>query len=86
MVPYVRFVAMIRKQERMEYPFEKGTAQLVVKGMTGTHLGDEWIIRAGYVTLHYSQCVAVCSETCSASRFGLHHGIVIKPIDGHVFR
>ena len=49
--------------------------------MTGTYLGDEWIICAGYVALNYSQCVAVRSETRSASRFGLHHGIGIETID-----
>ena len=86
MLPCVRFVAMIRKQERMGYPFEKGATQLIDKGMTGTYLGDEWIIRAGYVALHYSQCVAVRSEPRSASRFGLHHGIVIKTKDGHSYR
>ena len=85
MIPCVRFVAMIRKQERMGYPFEKGTTQLIDKRMTGTYLGDEWIIRAGYVALHCSQCVSVSSEPRSASRFGLHHGIVIETTDGHVY-
>ena len=58
MLPCIRFAAMIHRQERMGYPFENGTAQLIDKGMTGTYLGDEWIIRAGYVALHHSQCAA----------------------------
>ena len=86
MLPCVRFFAMIRKQERLGYPFEGGTPQLLSKEMTGTYLGDEWIIRAGYVALHHSQCVSVSSEPRSASRFGLHHGIVIKTKDGHSYR
>lgn len=86
MLPCVRFVAMIRSQERMGYPFEDGTTQFLSKEMTGTYLGDEWIIRAGYVALHHSQCAAVRGEPRSASRFGLHHGIVIETIDGHVYR
>lgn len=86
MLPCIRFAAMIRRQERMGYPFEKGKPQLLSKGMTGTYLGDEWIIRAGYVALHHSQCADVRGEPRSASRFGLHHGIVIKAKDGHVYR
>lgn len=86
MLPCIRFAAMIHRQERMGYPFENGTAQLIDKGMTGTYLGDEWIIRAGYVALHHSQCAAVRSESRSASRFGLHHGIVIETMDGQVYR
>lgn len=86
MLPCIRFAAMIRRQERMGYPFENGTAQLIHKGMTGIYLGDGWIIRAGYVALHHSQCAAVRSESRSASRFGLHHGIVIETMDGHVYR
>ena len=86
MLPCIRFAAMIRRQERKGYPFENGTAQLIDKGMTGTYLSDEWIIHAGYVALHHSQCAAVRSESRSASRFGLHHGIVIETIDGQVYR
>ena len=86
MLPCIRFVTMIRKQERMGYPFEEGTPQLLDRRMTGTYLGDEWVIRAGYVALHHSQCLSVSSEPRSASRFGLHHGIVIKTKDGHSYR
>lgn len=86
MLPCIRFAAMIRRQERMGYPFEKGTPLLLSKGMTGTYLGDEWIIRAGYVALHHSQCAAARSESRSASRFGLHHRIVIETMDGRVYR
>lgn len=56
MLPCIRFAAMIRRQESMGYAFEKGTPLLLSKGMTGTYLGDEWVIRAGYVALHHSQC------------------------------
>lgn len=86
MLPCIRFAAMIRRQESMGYAFEKGTPLLLSKGMTGTYLGDEWVIRAGYVALHHSQCAAVRSEPRSASRFGLHHGIVIEAMDGRVYR
>lgn len=60
MLPCIRFVAMIRSQEKKGLSFEQGETRLLSKAMagtlTGTYLGTEWLIYAGSVALHHAQC------------------------------
>lgn len=84
MLPCIRFVAMILRQEKKGYPFESGEVYFLSKNITGTYLGTEWLISAGSVALHYTQCKRITTAPSSFSR--LRYAIVIETIDGCIYK
>ena len=84
MLPCIPFAAMIRRQEKRGCPFESGEACLLSKGMTGTYLGTEWLIYAGSVALHYTQCKSVRGKRTPSGR--AKHAIVVETMEGHIYQ
>lgn len=84
MLPSIRFAAMIRRQEKTGYSFEAGEVCLLSKDMTGTYLGNEWLILAGSVALHYTQCRAVRG---TPNRYGRRrYSIIVETVDGKIYK
>lgn len=84
MLPCIRFAMMIRSQEKKGYPFEAGEGCLLSKDMTGTYLGTEWLIRAGSVALHCTQCKAIRGVSNKYGR--RRYSIVVETVDGQRYK
>ncbi len=85
MLPSLRFVWMIRRQEKMGLSFQTDPLRQFESSMTRTYLTDDWLIHAGYVALHRSRITAIQHET-DHSRFGFSHRIFVLDADGHIYR
>ena len=84
MLPCIRFVIMILRQEKEGYHFESGEVYFLSKNITGIYLGTEWLIYAGSVALHYTQCKRIY---VSPNRFGrLRYVIVVETIDDRIYK
>ncbi len=86
MLPLLRFVWMIRRQERTGVPFQADHLRQFDASMTHTYLTEDWLIHAGYVALHRSRITYIQDECDHQPRFGWRHRIFVVDADGYKFR
>ena len=84
MLPCIRFVVMILRQEKDGYHFESGEVCFLSKNIAGTYLGMEWLIYAGSVALHYTQCKRIHLSSNRSGR--LRYAIVVETIDDRIYK
>ena len=84
MIPCLRFVSMIRKQENAGCSFENSEAEQIQKNFVGTYLGDEWIIYAGSVALHYTQIKRISGRKNSNER--IRYSIIIETKNKRIYK
>jgi len=84
LLPCIRFAVMIRMQEKNGYPFETGNLRLLAKNMVGTYLGSEWLIYAGSIALHYTQCKHISGTSHETGI--LRYSIIVETVEGHIYK
>lgn len=83
MLPCIRFYIMICSQEKKGYQFVPREVRVLSKTMGGTYLGSEWLIYAGSVALHYTQCKTIRGVSNKYGR--IRYSIIVETIGGRTY-
>ena len=86
MLPALRFIWMIRRQEKLGHSFPSEEPTCISKDWTGTYLTRDWLIYAGIHALHYSQIAAIHGRRVHPGTYASGHIIIVKTIHGRTHR